>query len=154
MNRKRQRKIRSSFVRWLGIVKKQQMDERYDSLSDLVTNLWFKQRVFLALRQATLESKSENSMLKFRAWKDWCETARKKKYFQRKKVLVDRLNGQRDERLLKQCFDAIKFSNIQDHYESTKARLESEIPVREELEKKRDQLIKTNRTKDKYNLFR
>lgn len=50
-------------------------------MSELVTNLWFKQRVFLALRQATLESKTENSMLKFKAWKNWCETARKKKYF-------------------------------------------------------------------------
>jgi len=32
--------------------------------------------------------------------------------------------------------------------------LEREIPVREDLEKKRDTLIKINRTKDKYNLFR
>jgi hypothetical protein len=32
--------------------------------------------------------------------------------------------------------------------------LDQEIPIREELEKKRDTLIKTNKTKDKYNLFR
>jgi hypothetical protein len=93
-------------------------------------------------------------MIKFKAWKNWCETARKKKYFERKKGLVDRLMGTRVERLLKQCFDAIKFSNMQDHYEETKKRLDEEIPVREELEKKRDTLIKTNKTRDKYNLFR
>lgn len=60
-------------------------------MSELVTNLWFKQRVFLALRQACLESKSESSMMKFKAWKNWCETARKKKYLLKKKLLVDRL---------------------------------------------------------------
>ncbi len=56
--------------------------------------------------------------------------------------------------MLKQCFDAIRFGNIQRHYEETKTRLEQEIPVREELERKRDTLIKVNKTKDKYNLFR
>jgi len=101
-----------------------------------------------------MESKTENSMLKFKAWKNWCEQAKQKKFYQRKKLLVSRLQGLRTERLLKQCFDAIRFGNIQRHYEETKARLEQEIPVREELERKRDTLIKVNRTKDKFNLFR
>lgn len=65
-----------------------------------------------------------------------------------------RLQGVRAERLVKQCFDAIRFGNIQRHYEETKARLEVEIPAREELEKKRDTMIKLNKTKDKYHLFR
>jgi hypothetical protein len=93
-------------------------------------------------------------MLKFKAWRNWCETARKKKYFARKKLLVSRIQGIRDERILKKCFDAIKFGNVQRKYEETQARLEQEIPLREELERKRDSLIKVNKTKDKYNLFR
>lgn len=101
-----------------------------------------------------MESKTESSMMKFKAWKNWCENARQKKYFMRKKLLVSRLQGLRSERLLKQCFDAIRFGNIQRNYEETRDRLEREIPVREELEKKRDTLIKMNKQKDKYNLFR
>ena len=154
MNRKRQRNLRNGFVRWLAVTKKQGLDERYEKMSELVTNLWFKQRVFLALRQAALESKSEANMVKFKAWKSWCENARKQKYFERKEQLVQRLEGTRTERLLKQCFDAIKFGNIQAKYEQTKQRLEQEIPVREELERKRETLLKTNKAKDKYNLFR
>ena len=88
------------------------MEERYDKMSELVTNLWFKQRVFLGLKQACLESKTENALNKFRAWKDWCEKSRKNKFFEKKSILVERLHGTRTERLLKQCFDAIKFSNI------------------------------------------
>ena len=114
-------------------------------MSELVTNLWFKQRVFLALRQACLEEKSEKSLLKFKAWRNWCETNRNKKYHQKKKLLVSRIQGLRAERLLKQCFDAIRFSNVQYKYEETRARLEQEIPVREELERKRDTIIKVNK---------
>ena len=93
-------------------------------------------------------------MLKFKAWRNWCETARKQKYFARKKLLVSRIQGIRGERLVKQCFDAIRFGNVQRRYEETQARLEQEIPLREELERKRDTLIKVNKSKDKYNLFR
>lgn len=39
-------------------------------------------------------------------------------------------------------------------YEATRDRLGTEIPIREELERKRDTLIKANRTKDKYNALR
>jgi hypothetical protein len=42
--------IRRGFVQWLGHVKKEQIEERYENMSELVTNLWFKQRVFLGLR--------------------------------------------------------------------------------------------------------
>ncbi|CDW85127.1 UNKNOWN [Stylonychia lemnae] len=154
MHRKRQRNVRQGFVRWLAITKKAQLEERYDKMSNLVTSLWFKQRVFLGLRQACMEQKTDSSILKFKAWKNWCVKARQNKYFQRKKLLVSRLHGLRTERLLKQCFDAIKFGNIQDKYEKTRERLEREIPVREELERKRDTLIKVNRSRDKYNLFR
>ncbi len=91
MTRKKQRRQREGFVKWLAHAKKAQLEDKYDKMSDLVTTLWFKQRVFLGLRQACMESKCENSMLKFKAWKNWCETARQKKYFQRKKQLVLRL---------------------------------------------------------------
>ena len=40
-------------------------------------------------------------MIKFKAWKNWCETSRKNKYFARKELLVDRIAGTRDERLIK-----------------------------------------------------
>lgn len=92
--------------------------------------------------------------MKFKAWKDWCETTRKKKYFARKKLLVERLQGTRDERLVKKVFDGIRYHSINRQYEETKEKLDREIPVREELERKRDTLIKVNKTKDKYNLFR
>jgi hypothetical protein len=39
-------------------------------------------------------------------------------------------------------------------YEETKQKLDEEIPLREELEHKRDELIKITRTKDKFRLFR
>ena len=42
MNRKRQRKLRQGFVSWLASVKKAQLDDRYEKMSELVTTLWFK----------------------------------------------------------------------------------------------------------------
>lgn len=50
MNRKRQRKMRHGFVTWLARVKRSQLEERYEKMSEMVTTLWFKQRVFLGLR--------------------------------------------------------------------------------------------------------
>lgn len=99
--RKKLRQLRNGFVAWLADTKKKGLEERYENMSDLMTNLWFKQRVFLGLKQACLESKTENCIMKFKAWKDWCENTRKKKYFERKELLVERLAGTRDERLIK-----------------------------------------------------
>ena len=101
MTRKRLRLQRQGFIMWLGFVKKLGLDERYEAMSELVTSLWFKQRVFLGLRQACLESKTESSLQKFKAWKDWCEKTRRNKFYQKKKLLVARMAGTRDERLLK-----------------------------------------------------
>ena len=81
MSRQKLRQMRSGFVLWLAHTKKMALQDKYQTMSDMMTNLWFKQRVFLALRQACLESKTENCMMKFKAWKDWCVTTRKKKYF-------------------------------------------------------------------------
>jgi hypothetical protein len=56
--------------------------------------------------------------------------------------MVERLQGVRTERLVKQCFDAIRFCNVLEKYEATRDRLNHEIPVRQELELRRDTLIK------------
>lgn len=34
--------------------------------------------------------------------------------------MIDKINGLRDEKLLKQCFDAIRYSNVAYKYEETK----------------------------------
>ena len=91
---------------------------------------------------------------KFLAWKNWCEQSRKDKFFARKEALVANIEGVRTERLLKQCFDAIKFSNTNEKFESTRMLLESKIPEREELEYKKECLEKQMATKTKYHALR
>lgn len=51
-------------------------------------------------------------------------------------------------------FDAFKFYKVNKKYEETKEQLDKEIPIREGLEKKRENLIKVSNTKDKENLIR
>ena len=68
--------------------------------------------------------------------------------------MVANIEGVRTERLLKACFDAIKFSNTNDKFEKTRMMLESKIPEREELEYKRECLAKQTATKTKYNALR
>lgn len=123
-------------------------------MSNLVTELSFKQRIFLALRHACQVQRTERTTEKFKQWKQRCLAARARKYYMRKKLMVDRLQGVRAERLVKQCFDAIKYCNVLEKYEATRAKLGEEIPVREDLERKRDQLIKMHKNKDKYNILR
>lgn len=86
---------------WLGFTRREALLDRYEGLSDVVTQTWFKQRVFLALKHACSVQRTETSMMKFTAWKNWCETAREKKYFAKKRILVERQNGLRTGRLLK-----------------------------------------------------
>lgn len=123
-------------------------------MSNLVTELSFKQRVFLALRHACQVSRTERTTEKFQDWKTRCLATRARKYYIRKKIMIERLQGVRAERLVKQCFDAIRYCNVLEKYEATKAKLGEEIPIREELERKRDTLIKCHRNKDKYNMLR
>ena len=75
---------------WLAFCKRQALLDRYDCLSDVVSTTWFKQRVFLALKHACFVQKAETSMFKFTAWKNWCQTSRENKYFEKKQLLVDR----------------------------------------------------------------
>ena len=50
--------------------------------------------------------------MKFKAWSSWCETAREKRYFEKKETMVSRIEGLRTQRLLKQVFDGIRYNNI------------------------------------------
>ena len=73
--------------------------------------------MFLALKHACQQSRNEMAERKFLAWKNWCEQSRKDKFFARKEALVGNIEGVRTERLLKACFDAIKFSNTNFKFE-------------------------------------
>jgi hypothetical protein len=44
-------------------------------------------------------------------------------------------------------FDAIRFHNIQEKFETARSELEQRIPEREELENKKERMIKTSATK-------
>lgn len=41
---------RRAFVNWLAFSKKQSLEERYEHMSELITQMWFKQKIFLALK--------------------------------------------------------------------------------------------------------
>lgn len=88
------------------------MLERYERISDIVTDTWFKQRVFLGLKHACQQQSAEYAVGKFTQWKNWCETARKQKYFNKKEALVEKIHAIRTERLMKKVFDSIRFGNI------------------------------------------
>ena len=57
-------------------------------MSELITNMWFKQKVFLAIKLAVMNSQAEDEIVKFKTWKSWCETSRNNKYFDKKELLV------------------------------------------------------------------
>lgn len=52
LGRFKRREQRSAFVHWLARVKSEQLQKRYESMSHLISEMTFKQRVFLGLRQA------------------------------------------------------------------------------------------------------
>ena len=93
-------------------------------------------------------------MMKFTAWKNWCETARENKYFAKKQLLVERQNGLRTERLLKQTFDAIRYYNVQTKHEETRAELAERIPEKEALEYRRECLINNAAARSKIHAVR
>ena len=61
----------------------------------------FKQKCFLALKHACQQQRAETCLMKFSAWKNWCETARKQKFFEKKELMVAKIHGMRVERSLK-----------------------------------------------------
>jgi hypothetical protein len=111
--------------------------------------MWFKQKVFLAFKLVVMEGQSEKEIVKFKAWKQWCESSRNEKYFLKKELMVQKIEGTRTEMLLKRCFDAIRYSNVNDKFEATRAELEDKIPIRQELERQKEELIKMSKNRDK-----
>ena len=111
-------------------------------MTELVTRLWFKQKIFLSLKLATMDRQAEREVEKFKAWKSWCEQARKDKYHEKKALMVEKIYGVRTEQLVKRCFDAIRYSNVNDKFEATRQELEEKIPIKQELERQKDELIK------------
>ena len=89
-----------------------------------------------------MNAQADNEIIKFKTWKSWCEKSRNEKYFAKKELLVQKIEGTRTEMLLKRVFDAIRYSNVNDKFESTRQELEDKIPIRQELERQRDELIK------------
>ena len=82
--------------------------------------MWFKQKIFLALKLEAMNQQAEAEIVKFKAWKSWCENARKEKYFRKKEILIEKIEGTRTEMLMKKVFDSIRYSNINDKFESTR----------------------------------
>ena len=82
------------------------------------------------MKLAVLNAQSEHEIVKFKAWKSWCETSRKNKYFLKKELLVEKIEGTRTEMLLKKVYDAIRYSNVNDKFEATRQELEDKIPIR------------------------
>lgn len=68
--------------------------------------------------------------------------------------MVDKIYGVRTEMLLKRCYDAIRYSNVNDKFEATRMELEEKIPIRQELERQKDELVKMSHQKDKIALFK
>ena len=63
---------------------------------------------------------AEHEIGKFKAWKRNCETSSNTKYFGKKDLLVQKIEGTRQEMLVKRVFDAIRYSNINDKYVATR----------------------------------
>lgn len=66
------REARRAFVKWLANVKSDQMKERHETVSALVTTMGFKQRVFLAMKHAVMLSKAERVTERFQEWRVRC----------------------------------------------------------------------------------
>lgn len=72
VTKKYERSLRRAYVLWLSFVKRENLNKRYETLSEIVTTTWFKQRVFLGLKHACQQQKVEETNLKFNSWKNWC----------------------------------------------------------------------------------
>lgn len=108
----------------------------------------------MGLKHACQQHRTERSSIKFAAWKNWCETAREKRYFDKKEVLVTKIESIRTERLCKKVFDAIRFSIIQKKFEDTRDLLNEKIPEKQALEYRRECLIKNSNVRLKLHVLR
>jgi hypothetical protein len=68
--------------------------------------------------------------------------------------MVDKIHGIKTERLIKRIFDAIRFHNVQMKFETARDELEVKIPEREDLEMRKEKLIKAAATQTKKHLMR
>ena len=139
---------------WLAHTKRQGLEERYDKMSDLITDMWFKQKVFLAMKLAVMNSQADAEIVKFKGWKSWCENSRNAKYFQKKELLVQKIEGTRTRMLMKRCFDFIRFNKVNEKFEMTRMELEDKIKTRQELEREKADLAKMSKQKDRAQFFR
>jgi len=140
---------RQAFVMWLAHTKRQALEDRYDNMSELITTMWFKQKVFLAMKLAVMNSQADNEIVKFKAWKSWCENSRNTKYFDKKELLVQKIEGTRTHMLMKRCFDFIRFNKVNERFEMTRQELEDKIKTRQELEREKADLLKMSKQKDR-----
>jgi hypothetical protein len=92
--------------------------------------------------------------MKFKAWSSWCDTAREKRYFEKKETMVSRIEGLRTQRLLKQIFDGIRYNNISQKFEEAREVLREKIPERDELAVKKEKLLKVAEKSCKRHLFK
>lgn len=118
------------------------MQKQYETLSTIVTETWFKQRVFLGFKHAVQQERIEATNNKVKSWKTWCDTSRDKKYFKKKSLLIKKIEGIRTERLIKKVFDALRYANVQRKFEETRDLLNAKEPEKKELEYRKDCLIK------------
>ena len=144
LTRKSKLTARRAFVMWLGYARRQRLEERCESMRDVITTMWFKQKVFLSLKLAVMNMQAGREVEKFKAWKAWCEDSRKQKYFAKKALMVAKIDGTRTEMLLKRCFDALRYSVVNERFEATRQELEEKIPIRQGLERQKEELVKMN----------
>ena len=56
MQKKKKMGLRKAFIMWLAHSKRQTLEDRYDTMSELITKMWYKQKVFLSMKHAVMNS--------------------------------------------------------------------------------------------------
>ena len=122
--------LREAYLRWLRLTKRAQERERYTALSEVVGATRMRQKVFLAWKEVLAESKNERVMGKYIAWRNWCDNIKFQKFFQRAAYLTDKLDDERNQKLKKTVFDALKFNKFNSRLEKASTELAEERPLR------------------------
>lgn len=68
--------------------------------------------------------------------------------------MISKIEGIRTERLLKKVFDSIRFGNMQRKFEETRDVLNDKIPEKQELEYRKECLIKNTAGQTKLHVLR
>lgn len=69
-------------------------------------------------------------------------------------LIIDKIQGLRTERALRKAFDAIRYGNMQTKFETTRDQLNERLPERQELEYRKDCIIKNTNTRTKAHVLR